>query len=489
MSATKKEIDLTTSHSQVSFRDPAGRVVVTHGRVFRVVDPSYKEVLLALLKSDFHDELVISGQLIHTKILQDSELASQLSESVLPASEDALVLEHSFISFPNYPFEWPPEMLYEAAVLTLNIMETLLDHGHGLKDASPYNVLFDGPRPVFIDVASIERREACDPTWRAYAQFVRTFVLPLLVDRYFGIGLDQTFRVHRDGLDSEHVYRMSSSWQRLRQPFLTLTSLPSWLSHLNPHRYQRIYQPRRSSSQDQASFILRRQLRGLRRKLAAVQPNDSRNSTWKNYEDEEQQREHYLPAKKQFVATVLAENKPNSVLDVGCNRGFFSMLAARAGCSVIAIDQDPVVVGAVWKQACEQSLNILSLVVDLTRPTPALGWRNSETLSFLERARGSFDCVLMLAVIHHMLVTERIPLDEIFRLAVELTTNLLIVEFVSPDDRMFQLLTRGNDELYAGLTTDVFEETAMKYFVIQHRERLGNSQRWLYQMRRSSTLV
>ena len=487
MSATK-EIDLEGS-SQVSFRDPAGRVVVTHGRVFRIIDETHQATLLPLLESSFHRELVSSGQLVHTQILQEVSLVSQLIERIMPASHNAVVLEHTFIGFPTYAYEWAPEMLYRAAELTLDIMEELLAHGDGLKDASPYNVLFNGPRPIFIDLASIERREPCDPTWRAYAQFVRTFILPLLADSYFGIGLDQTFRVHRDGLDSEHIYRMSSIGQRLRPPFLTLASLPSWLSRLNPDRYEQIYQARRSGSKDQASFILRGQLRALRKKLAAVQPKRSRPSIWKNYEDKEQQREHHLPLKEKFVASALGESKATSVLDVGCNRGFFSLLAARAGCSVVAIDQDPVVVGAVWKEAYSQNLNILPMVIDLTRPTPALGWRNRETLSFLERASGSFDCVMMLAVVHHMLVTERIPLEEIFRLAAELTTNLLLIEFVSPSDRMFRLLTRGNEDLYSGLTRDVFEETAKKYFSLERIERLGDSQRWLYQMRRSSAIV
>ena len=94
-------------------------------------------------------------------------------------------------------------------------------------------------------------------------------------------------------------------------------------------------------------------------------------------------------------------------------------------------------------------------MIDITRPTGGLGWRNQETRGFLNRALGSFDCVFMLAVLHHMLVTERIPLHEILRLARELTTDQLVVEFVAPGDEMFKLLTRGNDNLYQYLTLRV----------------------------------
>src|SRR5205814_3890270 len=136
--------------------------------------------------------------------------------------------------------------------------------------------------------------------------------------------------------------------------------------------------------------------------------------------------------------------------------GHFSAIAARAGASVVAIDYDPVVSGDVWRNARKERLDILPLTVNLTRPTPGLGWLNQECPSFLDRARGAFDAVLMLAVLHHMLVSERIPLDEIIDLAAELTTDSVIIEFIGTDDAMFRRLTRGRDELHRDLTTETF---------------------------------
>ena len=109
------------------------------------------------------------------------------------------------------------------------------------------------------------------------------------------------------------------------------------------------------------------------------------------------------------------------------------------------MDLDAACVGAIWRRAREQKLNILPLVVNLARPSPALGWRNAECPSFLDRAAGAFDGVLMLALIHHLLVTERIPFEEILRLAYELTNQLLVIEFIEPQDAMFRRLTRGRE--------------------------------------------
>ena len=108
-------------------------------------------------------------------------------DQCLPAG--ALVFEHRPASFPNYPYEWAPEMLLCAAGLTLRLAFAALDHGFGLKDATPYNIMFEGPHPLFLDILSFTRRDPLDIIWQPYAQFVQIFVYPLLVNRYFGIRL------------------------------------------------------------------------------------------------------------------------------------------------------------------------------------------------------------------------------------------------------------------------------------------------------------
>jgi hypothetical protein len=120
--------------------------------------------------------------------------------------------------------------------------------------------------------------------------------------------------------------------------------------------------------------------------------------------------------------------------------------------------------------------------VDLTRPSPATGWRNTEAASFLERARGRFDLVLMLAVIHHMLVSERVPLEEILDLAADLTRDAAVIEYVDPADPMFRRLTRGRDALHAGLTRASFEQAAGRRFHIVRAQEQGT--RTLYFLRK-----
>src|SRR5262249_34949305 len=155
-----------------------------------------------------------------------------------------------------------------------------------------------------------------------------------------------------------------------------------------------------------------------------------------------------LAQKTAFIAQALEIAQPRNVLDIGANEGHFSFLAAKHGASVVAIDTDPAVVGSIWRRANRERAEVLPLVVGITRATPAIGWRNQECASFLDRARGAFDLTMFLAVLHHMLVTERIPLDEIFSLADEVSRDYVLIEFVAPEDPMFQRIVRGRDRLY-----------------------------------------
>lgn len=456
-----------------SFRDPGGFVFRSGSRLLRAVEPAAFENLKQFLASTPARNFTAVRQLVTTDFPDPLEFAAEF-----PANYH--LAEHECIPFPSFPAEWPREMLASAGFLTLDLAEQCLAHGWQLKDSSPYNVLFRGPAPVFVDVLSFERRDVLVGLWPAYAQFVRTFLLPLLAGNMSPAAI---WLAHRDGLEPEQVYRSLTWSRRLTGPALTLVSIPTWLSK-RAESDASLYRPR-PTDPERARFTLSAMFRSLRRQLQRLASGTHKDSHWSKYLDTQT---HYsaeqFAAKESFVASILAEFHPSRVLDVGANTGHFSELAALAGASVVAIDSDPTVVGRIWQRATEKKLDILPLVVDLCRPTPALGWRNRECPSFLDRANRGFDMVAMLAVIHHMLVTERVPLEEILSLARELTTDLLLIEFVEPDDPMFRRLVRGRDALYAHLTTSYFESACASCFQILRKQPIAESSRTLYLLRR-----
>jgi SAM-dependent methyltransferase len=473
-----------------SFRDPAGRLIVAEGRVLRWISHAHRSEFEAFLASSVVQRRVEAGQIIPYRVLDPSE-ACELAEKYElteygALARDDFILEHERIPFPSFPYKWPPEMLEAAGRLTLDLAENLLDDGLGFKDATPYNVLFRGAEPVFIDVLSIERRDPHDPLWLPYAQFVRTFLLPLVLYQRFGIPLASLLLTRRDGIEPEEAYRICGPLAKLRPPILTLATLPTWLGSRRADA--QIYRKRQVRSAEQAGFILRGILGGLRRQLARLKLSEKARSRWSGYvEARESYSAQQLKEKTQFIGQVLSKYQPRRVLDAGCNTGQFSLQAARTGASVVAIDSDPVVVGRLWRQTSAERLDILPLVVNLARPSPAVGWRNGECLAFLDRARGGFDAVFLLALLHHLLIAERVPLAEVINLAAELTTDLAVIEYVGTADPMFQCLLRGREALYEQLTTDSFEAAVRTQFHILQSKQLTGSCRHLYLLRKLSS--
>jgi SAM-dependent methyltransferase len=376
-------------------------------------------------------------------------------------------------------------MLHAAGVLTLDLASEVLDSGLGLKDATPQNVLFRGHAPVFVDVLSFERRNPLHRAWLPYAQFVRTFLLPLAANRYFGLTLADMLLMRRDGLEPIELYRMCGPVRRMLPPFLSLATLPTWLSRGGGKEAESGGGDARSA--EEARFILKNLLASLRRTIDRLSPREGRDSTWANYLDAKSLYSHdQLAAKEQFVREAAEGIRPEAVLDVGSNEGFFSAICARSGARVVAIDSDPVVAGVLWRKARAEKLNILPLVVDLAHPSPGTGWRNRECASFLDRARGGFDMVLMLAVLHHLLVTEGIPLADILELAAELTGKYLVIEYVGPLDPMFRRIARGRGPLHAGFTKEAFDTALRHRFDVLRSLPIGGLDRCLYLARKKA---
>ena len=172
-------------------------------------------------------------------------------------------------------------MLSEAGSLTLDLARSLLPYGLGLKDATPYNVLYRGPNPVFVDVLSVERRQSGDERWLPYAQFVRTVLLPLLVSQRLGLPSGDVFLSRRDGLEPEEVARAFGPLRKWLPPVLTLATLPARLGKgANDRHPER--QPGASANPEKAAFVLRALLSQLGRALSRLTPPEAR-SHWSDY--------------------------------------------------------------------------------------------------------------------------------------------------------------------------------------------------------------
>ncbi len=465
---------LSETQTFSTFRDPAGSVEIRSDAVYRQVRPPYDTEILEFLRSPLAQKLVSDGRLIGSEILLSAHLAGE---------EQSLVLRHPRIEFQSFPWEWAPSMWLSAAELTLSLCTDLLKEGWILKDATPLNVLFQGAKPIFVDVLSICRADLREPIWYAYGQFIRTFLLPILAYSRLGWPL-QASMIKRDGYEPEDLFAALPWRSLLRQPALSAVTLPRIMS-----RFQGSGKSSGRSAGSSSRFtqepavnrhVIHKTLSALSLHMKQATPPAGA-SHWSDYA---QTLAHYdghdQAAKQDFVKECLQSSKPSRVLDVGCNIGVYSALAADNGADVVAIDTDLQTIDQLSVHLKNTKKSILPLCVDIARPTPAVGWLNRENGSFLDRCRGNFDMVMMLAVVHHLLVSSQIPLDQIAALCSDITTLGLIVEWVPPSDPKFREITRGRDSLYLGLTEASFRTAFDQHFGLVRQVALANGRSLFY---------
>ncbi len=460
----------TSESSQSTFRDPAGSLQIKPEGVLRTVYSPHDSEILAFLSTPLAARLVEQRQIVASEVVNPGR------------GSEPLVLRHPRIAFISYPAEWPPSLWLAAAELTLGLCTKLLKEGWILKDATPLNVLFQGTQPIFVDILSIQKADLSRPIWYAYAQFVRTFLLPMLAYSQLGWPLHSVLS-RRDGFEPEEIYLALPWTRRFRRPALTSVTLPNLLAKRSSVVADGMA-PKTLSDPSLTKQIIGNTLSGLLTAMRKATPS-RQSSRWSGYAEN---AVHYNAKdhsdKQQFIASVFAQHRPARVLDIGCNTGTYSRLAADTGAAVVSIDTDLQAVDRFCAELQGTGRNILPLCIDIAHPTPATGWQNHEHSAFLQRAKGQFDSILMLAVLHHLLIGSQIPLDLVASLCQEITTDHLIIEWVPPADPKFVEILRGRDELYKHLSEGAFRHAFARYFVTAQELALRNGRILLHLRKR-----
>lgn len=445
--------------SPASFRDPAGFLFTCNGVLLRQINQAGR--------AD-HEKFMASG--LYDALVRDQLIVAHTTVSGPPLTADGWqVIQPERLPFVSYPYEWSFSQLRDAALLTLKIAERALDHGLQLKDASAYNILFHGCRPVFIDTLSFAAYRAGEP-WPAYRQFCQHFLAPLTLMAYRDIRLGLMLRDHIDGIPLDLAAKLLPLRARLR---------PSLAAHLVLHaRSQRRHaddsaRPRGTVNE----FQLRALLDNLTGTITSLSW-EPRGTEWSDYYADTNYSAAARAAKETTVAGWLAGIKPGSVLDLGANDGRYSRLAVATGAFTIAADADPAAVEKSYRQgrAAGES-NLLPLVIDLANPSPALGWAHEERDALL--ARGPADCLLALALVHHLALGNNLPLDRIAGFFAA-AGRQLIVEFVPKDDSQAQRLLGTRGDIFPAYTEDHFRAAFARHFTLASRVTIPDSSRTLW---------
>ncbi len=408
-----------------SFRDPDSRVVIEDGRVFRELSPRGVEGYEAFAASKLFGDPRIVG-----------------TERVGPTR-----LEHERIPFVSYPYEWTFGMLKAAALLTLELVDAAIGEGLMLKDATPYNVQFVGPRPVFVDVGSFERLRPGEP-WPGYRQFCTLFLYPLMLTAYRGVAFQPWLKGSLEGIEPAEAAALLP-----RRRGVTV----------NARLLARLERRGSGSSSDDPKVkpeIVRATVRRLSRLVQRLEWDAA--TEWREYDRDYTAED--LALKEEFVRDAAARVAPSLTWDLGANDGRFSRLVPGL---VVAMDADPGAADGLFASLGEGE-SILPLVVDVCDSSPARGWALRERGTLLQRGRP--ELTLSLALIHHLCITRNVPLPEIVAWLASFG-GTHVIEFPHREDaRVQQLLAAkrpGDDR--PDYTVEAFEAALRAPFgVLSH---------------------
>jgi hypothetical protein len=329
-------------------------------------------------------------------------------------------------------------------------------------------------KPVFIDTLSFEKyREG--QIWVAYRQFCQHFLAPLALMRYRDIRLNQLFRVQIDGIPLDLANSLL--------PFRTRFRF-SLFSHIHLHAKSQKHFADKTVNKSGHKMGLRA-FWGLVDNLESAVKKlkwQPKGTEWADYYEDTNYSPDALHLKKQLISEFLDKIGPKMVWDFGANTGLLSRIASHKGIFTISFDIDPAAVEKNYLE-CKKNgeTNILPLLLDLTNPSPNIGWQNQERMSILRR--GPTDTVLALALIHHLAISNNLPFERIADFFSKIC-HWLVIEFVPKSDSQVLRLLSTREDVFPDYTQPAFEGTFSKCFTIQSSVKIKDTERILYLMQR-----
>ena len=459
---------MTSSRVPASFRDPSGFLFSRDQRLYRQVNLVYRDNYDHLMASGLYDALVGSKLLVPHQEVNIPPVGD--------SDQPYKILSPVQIPFVSYPYEWCFSQLKDAALTTLEIQTKALEFGMILKDSSAYNIQFTDGKPVLIDTLSFEKYREGEP-WVGYRQFCQHFLAPLSLMAYRDVRLNQLLRIHIDGVPLD-----------LTKSLLPLGTIfrPSLFTHIHLHaKSQHYFSDKKVSSKrtvsGQALLGILENLKATVKKLTWK----GSSSEWANYYAETNYSKAALEKKKQLVGKFLDRVESGMVWDFGANTGLFSRIASNRSNYTVCFDIDPLAVEKNYLVSVKQAeTRILPLLLDLTNPSPGIGWENQERTSLIER--GPADTVLALALIHHLAISNNLPLEKVAAFLRHITHNL-IVEFIPKTDSQVERLLRTRKDIFPNYTQEVFECEFKNYFTTEASAPIPETDRVLYLMKRRAS--
>ena len=406
-------IESDIKYAQYSLIDSIGRVFEYNNKIYRGINTEYIEHIEQLFNCGLIAELV-EKNLFPKTIKTDIKLEGY-----------ALIIEHEKLFFSR-SYEWTFDMLRDAAIITLQANDVALKYGFQIKDAHPYNVLFKENQPMFIDLGSFTKKTEFD--FLPVTEFLECFCL--LIALYAN---GNSYLAHKFQLDIHYPrsriligklpFRFSNYYAQFQVLTIRLFNLkiniPQNEYLIIPFKILvKVFRKLNNKNLEGRFFLSNNTVL----KLKNLQFKNK--SIWANYQDKNFENSTLKTTSRfNFIIDSLRKiNKIESALDVAANQGLFPVLLNKQlGLNkIIHLDYDINACNTAYLYYKMHHLPIDIICTNFLEIT-----LNNEL-----KKRLKSDIVFGLALSHHLLLNQYIPINLIFSVFSDLSNKYVAIEFM-----------------------------------------------------------
>lgn len=408
-----------------SFFDPAGRLFWIGENLYRGITPEWSSFFEELFQKGIVQELV------------DQELLVETELEFLKIDGYEKVFSHRLLLFLSYPHEWCTLMYKDAALQILKLSINLNQENLTLIDPHPWNILFDGYKPLYVDFTSIRPIEPNSYMWKGHDDFCKFFFYPLILMSRDQATIARLLVYEGEGVRNLDISKFLKGLSSLRLTSLSgclFSRLLAYLSHLNSKINGDVTDKDNDLAHSLSSpkkINVKIQLYLLKRIKRDIEKLVIPSFNYCIKDETELGPEQGIV--KESVAKALNELCPSSVLVIGSTVIWPAELAASKGMEVVAFDKDDLRITQLYQRAKSKKLPILPLVMDFTKPTPSRGPSSHWSIAANERLK----CDLVIALGLLSQAVESLYFDQITEGLFLFSKRWLIIEFIPPNDPEF----------------------------------------------------
>lgn len=396
--------------------------------IYRGVFPSYEEHFRRIYDICVEHHLFEDGLLIPTHI------------SSLQVPPFSLVFEHVYIPNVTYCHEWSFLMMRDAALSFLELLRRVSRAGLGLKDGHAFNATFFRGKFVWLDFGSLLPHPT--PAY-AVAEFISTYINVLLLER-------------------RNFYKKGVRMLRNLEDWITFADIKGYMSDAEQADYKRRYRQSLTCALDgdlEACCAV------LEEWVHSASNIFRYTSFWETYYDTRSpfdQDYDTMSIKQRTVLQMARQVSPKTLLDVAGNSGWYTFQLCRSVERCVLTDIDTQCIDDAYEMIKKhQVTNVVPLVQNFVTPSLAQSNNTPIDTGHIYRWRESAacrlksECVMALALIHHLVFLQMMTFPEIVGQLSEFTTKYLLIEYIDRSDvhlqpwlgEKFDWYTRENFDL------------------------------------------